>query len=431
MSAGRRTLAVLYDDGAASAGEIGVGLADLGDIVFLIPPTPHAELLRPVMENFGAVVPLTGSTEGDIALVRGLVPDAVLTYSERMVRKTAELAAALGLSSHTPDVAATVTDKVRQRQVLRDAGVDKVRSHPLCSPQDWPRAYDAVGLPAIIKPVRGGGSRDTYAVTNAAEAEDLLPRLFQASAPDAEYTVEELLQGVPSAPYGDYVSVESVCTPQGVRHLAVTGKFPLLEPFREVGSYWPSHLPAAVLEEVTELTTRALDALGVRFGLTHTELKLTPDGPRIIEVNGRLSGHMNLMTRRVCGVDLVRLGGLLALGETPEIPELDFAGQVHFLFNTMAPVEPCRLTGIQGATEVRQVDGIIGIRPYVRPGAELPGGVMTRPLDVVWGSCADHASMLDALARALPRLTYTFSYPDGTTRELTAAALTGTSEAAS
>lgn len=449
MSAGRRTVAVLYDDGAASAGEIGVGLADLGDIVFLIPPTPHAELLRPVMENFGAVVALTGSAEGDIELVRGLAPDAVVTYSERMVRRTAELAAALGLPSHAPEVAATVTDKVRQRQVLRDAGVDKVRSHPLCSPQDWPSALDAVGLPAIIKPVRGGGSRDTYAVTSAAEVEDLLPRLFPASAPDAaytehtehtertertertEYTVEELLQGVPSAPFGDYVSVESVCTPQGVRHLAVTGKFPLLEPFREIGSYWPSHLPADVLEEVTDLTTRALNALGVRFGLTHTELKLTPDGPRIIEVNGRLSGHMNLMTRRVCGVDLVRLGGLLALGETPEIPELDFAGQVHFLFNTMAPVEPCRLTAIQGAAEVRQVEGIVGIRPYVRPGTDLPGGVMTSPLDVVWGSCADHASMLDALARALPRLTYAFSYPDGTTRELTAAALTDTSGAAS
>ncbi|MFD7460675.1 MULTISPECIES: ATP-grasp domain-containing protein [unclassified Streptomyces] len=428
MSEWRRSLAVLYDDGAASAGEIGVGLADLGDIVFLLPPTRHAERLRPVLENFGTVVPLTGTSEGDIALARDLAPDAVVTYSERMVRKTAELAEALGLPSHTPEVAATVTDKIRQRQVMRDAGVDKVRSHPLGSPDEWPKVYDAVGLPAIVKPVRGGGSRDTYAVTTAAEAAELLPRLFPEGA-DAVYTVEELLEGVPSAPYGDYVSVESVCTPQGVRHLAVTGKFPLLKPFRELGSFWPSHLPADVLEEVTDLTTRALDALGVRYGITHTELKLTADGPRVIEVNGRLSGHLNLMSRRVCGVDMVRLGGLLALGDTSRIPEFDYGGRVHFLFNTMAPVEPCRLEAIHGAMDVRQVDGIEGIRPYVRPGTELAGGVMTTPLDVIWGSGADHAAMLAVLDEALPKLTYVFALPDGTVREATAAALTDVSEA--
>ncbi|GAA3828487.1 hypothetical protein GCM10022403_072190 [Streptomyces coacervatus] len=427
MSERRRTLAVLYDDGAASAGEIGVGLAELGNIVFLVPPTGHAERLRPVLENFGAVVPLTGSVGSDIELARSLAPDAVLTYSERMVRRTAELAQALGLPSHTPEVAATLTDKTRQRQVLRDAGVDKIRTQPLSSPSQWPSAHEAVGLPAIIKPVRGGGSRDTYAVTSAAEAEQLLPRLFPDGA-SAEYTVEELLTGVESAPYGDYVSVESVCTPQGVRHLAVTGKFPLLKPFRELGSYWPSHLPEAVLEEITDLTTRALEVLDVRYGIAHTELKLTAEGPRIIEVNGRLSGHLNLMSRRVCGIDMVRLGGLLALGDTSDIPEFDYGGQVHFLFNTMAPMEPCRLEAVHGATEVRRVEGIVGIRPYVRPGTQLAGGVMTTPLDVIWGSCGDHQTMLDALGEALPKLTYVFAHPDGTVRESTAAALTDTSE---
>ncbi|MFC9673696.1 acetyl-CoA carboxylase biotin carboxylase subunit family protein [Streptomyces sp. NPDC056949] len=427
MSEHRRTLAVLYDDGAASAGEIGVGLADLGDIVFLVPPTAHAQRLRPVLENFGTVVPLTGSTGGDIALARSLSPDAVLTYSERMVRTTAELARALGLPSHTAQAAQAVTDKIRQRQVLRDAGVDKVRSHPLSSPSQWAQAYDAVGLPAIIKPVRGGGSRDTYAVTTAAEVAQLLPRLFPAGA-QAEYTVEELLKGVASAPYGDYVSVESVCTPHGVRHLTVTGKFPLLKPFRELGSYWPSHLPDAVLEEVTDLTTRALEALDVRYGITHTELKLTADGPRIIEVNGRLSGHLNLMSRRVCGVDMVRLGGLLALGDTSAVPEFDYSNQVHFLFNTMAPLEPCRLEAVHGAADARKVEGITGLRPYVRPGTELPGGVMTTPLDVIWGSCVDHRAMVDALDEALSKLSYVFAYPNGTVRESTAAALTDVSE---
>ena len=60
------------------------------------------------------------------------------------------------------------------------------------------------------------------------------------------------------------------------------------------------------------------------YGLTHTELKLTASGPRIIEINGRLTGHMNLTTRSTLGIDLVRLGGLLALGERPGTGPLDF-----------------------------------------------------------------------------------------------------------
>ncbi|WP_185893591.1 hypothetical protein [Streptomyces sp. WAC08241] len=53
---------------------------------------------------------------------------------------------------------------------------------------------------------------------------------------------------------------------------------------------------------------------------------------------------------------------------------------------------------------------------------------MTTPLDVIWGSCADHRTMLDALEEALPKLTYVFTRPDGTVREATAAALTDVKE---
>ncbi|MFI0421731.1 ATP-grasp domain-containing protein [Spongiactinospora sp. 9N601] len=35
---------------------------------------------------------------------------------------------------------------------------------------------------------------------------------------------------------------------------------------------------------------QALDALGFRFGPAHTEVMLTPDGPRLIEVNSRIAG---------------------------------------------------------------------------------------------------------------------------------------------
>ncbi|MFH9983920.1 acetyl-CoA carboxylase biotin carboxylase subunit family protein [Streptomyces sp. NPDC017179] len=426
MSRGGRTLAVVYDDGAASAGEIGVGLGELGRVVFLVPDTPHNRLLRPVMESLGDVVAMTGSAQEDIDLVRKVAPDAVLTYSERMIRKTAELAQALGLPSHSPDVAHALTDKVRQRRMLRARGVDEVRSHPLRSPQEWPAALSAVSLPAIIKPVQGGGSRDTYAVTTADEAAKVLALLFSGDneTGSTEFTVEELLEGRPSLPYGDYVSVESVCTEHGVVHLAVTGKFPLMKPFREPGRFWPANVSADEERAILDLTTRALQALGVTYGLTHTELKLTASGPRIIEINGRLTGHMNLTTRSALGIDLVRIGGLLALGEQPGTGPLDFGGQVHFQFNTLAPTQACRLERIHGATEVRRIPGVVGYRNYAKPGTAIPGGVMTYPLDVVWGTCDDHPSMIEVVRQALQVLSYDFAFSGGLVRRITAEELT-------
>jgi carbamoylphosphate synthase large subunit len=68
-------------------------------------------------------------------------------------------------------------------------------------------------------------------------------------------------------------------------HFAITGKYPLLPPFRERGDFWPAWLTDDERDREGPLTSEALRALGITTGVAHTEIKLTPDGPRIIEVN--------------------------------------------------------------------------------------------------------------------------------------------------
>jgi hypothetical protein len=415
-------LAIVYDRGAASAGEIAIGLGDLGPITFLVNDSPHVRRIGEVLARCGRVVPLIGDRLVDLARVRALGPAAILTFSEPMLPTTAWLADALGLPFHTVAATRMLTNKVRQRERLRATGVDDVRSRPVSSMAHWPGARAFVGLPAVLKPVHGQGSRYTHVVYDDDSARRLLASMLTV-VPGSTVVVEELLLGRPSMPFGDYVSVESACGPSGIAHLAVTGKLPLVAPFRETGRFWPALLSSAERAAITELVTRALRALEVGVGLTHTEIKLTDAGPRIIEVNGRLGGHINGLSKQVARVDLVRLAGELALGQVPDPPvNLDSPDQVYFQHNTLAPVEPCDLLAVHGAAAVRQVDGVDGFRPYARPGDSFEADVMTRHLDLLWGRCGDHAAMAGILDDALHRVSFDFRFADGV-RRVTAAAL--------
>ncbi|MEU2424028.1 hypothetical protein ABZ619_23890 [Streptomyces sp. NPDC007851] len=45
-----------------------------------------------------------------------------------------------------------------------------------------------------------------------------------------------------------------------------------------------------VVDDLVRYGFQVLDALGVRFGAAHLEIKLTPDGPRLVEAGARPSG---------------------------------------------------------------------------------------------------------------------------------------------
>ncbi|MER6106171.1 ATP-grasp domain-containing protein [Streptomyces sp. NPDC001832] len=415
----RPLFAVLYDAGAVPAGEIGTGLAPLGDIAFLLPQgSAHVEQMRPVIEQLGRTCPLTRDPTADAESVRDIGPDAVLTFSERLIRPAAELAAAMGLPGQSVRTARIFTDKGLQRRVLREAGVDRTRTGVVEVLDDWPSALEEVGLPAIVKPATGWSSQDTYAISSPEEAAEVLERLTELHAAGSwrPFVIEEFLQGRPSDPFGDYVSVESICTPAGITHFVLTGKTPVVPPFRGTGRVWPSHLPLAQEQEICDLVTRALEAVGSDCGFTHTEVKLTPDGPGIIEINGRISAHVNMMARQACGVDLVRIGGLMALGEQPYLPPFDFGGKVHYQYNNIAPVRPGRLEAVHGADAVRRIPGVTTYRNFVRPGDELPGGSTTLTLDTISGVAESHEAMVRTIEEARAALTFEFRFSDGVRR---------------
>lgn len=410
-----RPLVVVYDQGAAQPGDIAIAMDDSISCVYALAPTEQARALEPLIAQFGPVVPIAAPDAG-AAELKQYHPAGIVTFSERAVPLTAGLAAALGLPYHDRVTARLLTDKWEQRSAFRRAGIDALRVHRVDTVDDWPQALAAVGLPAVLKPLNGGASRDTYLVedadTGARLTRELLTQEAVGFTSGGSLILEEYLIGRPSEPFGDYVSIEAIVADGHVTDIAVTGKLPMIPPFRETGRFWRSPLGAAEEEDVRNLAKRAVHALGITTGLTHTEVKLTAAGPRLIEVNGRLGGGINELARRALGIDLIELAGHAALG-APIGPIPEMPRTVYFQVFNPAPRRPCRLTGIDGAEVVRGLPGVSLYRPYVKPGRHLPGGVHTQELDIVIGETADHAA-LAALAGDIQRsLRFHFVFEGG------------------
>ncbi|MEU8461070.1 ATP-grasp domain-containing protein [Streptomyces sp. NPDC029003] len=399
-------LVVVYDRGAADAGEIARSLTPLAPLVFVTRHgSAHAEPLLPLLRDLGEVVTFRRTPEELTGRLKAIGPGGIITFSESMLGVTAELAAEFALPGHSRDTVRLLTDKFLQRRRLNAAGAGGVAGRLLTRPEEWAEAVRHVGLPAVVKPVRGEGSRNTYRVDDATRGLELVTGLL---ATERALVLEEFLGGRPSAPYGDYVSVESISCRGAVSHIAVTGKFPLLPPFRETGQFWPAALPDEERQRLLSLAGEAIRSLGITTGLTHTEIKLTDAGPRVIEVNGRLGGYVNDLGLRAAGLDLVRLAGRVALGEAVAPPPVTH-DRVVFQYSNPAPPHPCRLDSVTGRRQLRDTPGITGYRALVRPGTSVEGGAMTRELDLILGEARDHAGMFAVLDEALSHLSFTFS----------------------
>lgn len=370
MSAGR-TLLVLFGQGGPEPDAYGPALAPLADLVTLYVPgllrDPEAQVAAMRRHGDALAAPSAAElVEVGAAAARERRIDGVLTFSEPLIASSAELAARLGRRHHSPEAVAAVTSKWLQRQRLAAAGVPTPRHALIESEADLAAAVRAVGLPAVLKPVIGMGSSLVATVDSPEELRARHARAVELHASDvrvdgapARFVLEELLVGADwygDPRMGDYVSVESLTFEGETSHVTVTGKLPLAPPFRETGDVMPAPLSGPQREAVTDLTTRALAALGLTDGASHTEIKLTADGPRVIEVNGRLGGGVALLLPLLTGFDIVTEIGRIALGEPPAPPP-KLAGFATML-NPHSPPQDVRIAAIRGFDELRAIPGI-------------------------------------------------------------------------
>jgi biotin carboxylase len=383
-------LAVFHHENSDSMMQVFLEAREWCRIVWVVGWSPDVPSLR-ALQRFGDVVDVSGMTyDESVAHIVALRPDGVLVLSDQPMRLAADIADQLGLPFHSPHSAALLTDKFLQRSALLEAGVPVPAYAPV-------RAGDletTVPFPAVLKPRTGAGSRDTYKVENPTD----LAQAMAGCDPDEAFILEEWLADRAGAHTGsDVVSVETVVRRGIVEHVAVTGRFPFAPPFRETGSFLPSDLGAADKDAVRTLATAAAEALHIREGILHTEIKMTPGGPRIVEVNGRIGGGISDLLLRVGGPSLRMWGVRLALGQdVGPIPAVGDSPIAYFRW-IVAPLTATTVEAVDGVKELGELAGVDEVRLNRRPGDHV------NPRE---GSPSDHVVRIDGMVASPAELSH-------------------------
>jgi biotin carboxylase len=374
------------------------------DLVWVIDSSNvTSDWLMRLLRKLGTTVDIAGLSDDEAAeALRPSQPDGIIAYADPLMATASALATRLGLDYHDEATTTRLTDKFAQRQALRDAGVPVPRFvvvPPNPTDEDIDALAAAVDFPVVLKPRHGAAGRDTVLAGDRDELRQLIGELATPrSLPYPSMIVEEYLVGAsppPSPRFADYVSVESLVCAGKISHIAVTGRFPLAEPFRESGFVIPSDLGPTDTKDVLDLASLAISALGVRIGFLHTEIKLTADGPRIIEVNGRLGGSIPVMMTQATGVDVMELSKRVALGEHIVFDDLIPASRVGYLFYVQAPMAARRVVAVEGLTELSEFPGVDSVFLARQPGDEVDWrkGSHQYVFSVV-GAAPDHEGVL-------------------------------------
>ena len=342
-----------------------------------------APLVR-LLRRIGDVVDTAGLDARTIATaLEPHTPGGILTFSEAQMPLAAALAGQLSLTYHSVPTADRLSDKYLQRLALRQAGVlgPAVWEAPSPSLGEEERARETEALaervtfPVVVKPRRGASSVATARADDSRQLSRLLARFGDR---EGGLLVEEYLADrATSGPFADDIAVELLVQGGRVWHLATTGKFRHAPPFRGRGCFLPSHIDSSTEAEVFEAAGAAVRALGVTDGVVNVDMKLTPDGPRIVEVNGRLGGNVQVIMELAGGPPIMPLVFRLALGHDmnaepalARILESNWPRVGYFAW-IQTPMSATRLVGVEGLDDVAALSHVSSVVRNQRQGDAL------------------------------------------------------------
>jgi biotin carboxylase len=267
------------------AGELQGSLIEVakskGFFTVAIDPDPQA-LNRHKPDHFAVVG--GQDFEGTLAIAKRFNVNGIATAAtDKPLLMMARIAETLRLPFPSLESVTVSTYKHLLKEKLLKAGIPVAKGIVLEKDSGAAGSLAALRPPLIIKPVDSSGSRGVLYCETLEEVVRNLAVPFRYSKSN-RVLVEEFIPG-------NEISVESITFDHETRVLQYTDKLTTDFPYNvELGHIQPASLTRAEKSSVDEVVKGLVRAVGLNNCPCHTELKLTPGGPVIIENGARLGG---------------------------------------------------------------------------------------------------------------------------------------------
>ena len=242
---------------------------------------------------------------------RELKPDFVITStSDAPVQTAAYVSEKLGLPtgiSYKDSICAT--EKWAMRDRLKEFGVPIPLFYKCHNLNEFLDAVKALNYCCVVKPSDSAASRGVQFINNDNNLEEIYKGLLCYSRNNI-VMVEELM-------LGKEVSVECLIVDRKAYILNITDKRVCELPyFVEIGHSEPSMLDKETKLAIKTVAVNAIEAINIVNGVSHVEIKITDEGPKIVELAARLGGDYitAMLVPLSTGYNLVANSVKLALG---------------------------------------------------------------------------------------------------------------------
>lgn len=279
--------------------------------------------------------------------------DGIMTLATDMpMRAVAAVARELNLIGIDDDTALKATNKAEMRAALKAGGVPVPRFFKVSNEAEYKEVVKQFKVPFIVKPADSSGSRGIFEVIDITDTK-LIDEAYSYCHPYSrcgDVVVEEYMQG-------PEVSVETLTIDGECYVIQITDKLTTGAPhYVEMGHSQPTMLGEETAKSIAEVAKAANKAIGIKNGPSHTEIIVTSEGPKIVEIGARLGGD-NINTHLVplsTGINIVECCIKIALGDKPDIEAKFNKGSAIRYFKQHAGV----VKSIEGLEEAKAVEGV-------------------------------------------------------------------------
>ncbi|RJP61679.1 MAG: ATP-grasp domain-containing protein [Candidatus Auribacter fodinae] len=286
----------------------------------------------------------------------------VMTVGTDVSRTVAAVAQELGLVGVSPETALCATNKARMRECFWKHGVPAPKWAEVGSLNDALKAVKHIGFPLVVKPVDNMGARGVRRLDSITEVEEALQTALSFSL-TGKAVMEEYMAG-------PELSVDTLVYDGEVHLLTIADRHIEREPFFvEIGHTVPSTISEEMRAQVLDVMKQGIKAVGIRYGASKADMKITKDGPKIGEITARLSGgyHSQYTDPLATGMRSIKAAIDIAIGLPLNIADIT-PSRNHVACERAIIPEPGRVVAIEGLDQLDSIPGFRHIFLHVKQG---------------------------------------------------------------